>query len=292
MPTGCWLVAVVGRLGARLRLGPTLARVHDALHAATCVPARRSLLVAMLAGTVTTVGVGACFLNGGMYADPPAREPKNGRWVGRLSAAEEGSFHAREVADQDAQSHCDATIDSLARRGTVFVAEGERSPRAKELLSNECGPFTPEQRTHYAEPGVAKPLADANPALCDRLRLATPPEAFAVRYEGSRLYWNYFTYLEVGGQLRVLDLYSKAPVVVSERMGRCDLVAPDATDPADVGILPMWQSGGQSGWGPNLDTFDAERNAYHPDLVILSLVYTYHHPFRAQHVTVDFDGGR
>jgi len=240
-----------------------------------CAP----LVVLVLFGALAS-GCMSC-LNGGNYGDGPPGPSTKSEYV---SPSKQESIRKMWAAGaQEASARCDAMVRSLVE-GAVFVADGERAPRAKELLGHECGPFTKQERKNFDDPLTPKPLLDANPLLCDRLKRTTPPEAFVMRYEGKALYWYLFSYEEVGDRLRMLDLYTKVPVMVPELHAACYLQV--THEAKDVGVAPIWPASGNPCWGgPTLETLDLNQTE-------LDLCYTYRHPFRrtTKKLETDQDG--
>ncbi len=79
-----------------------------------------------------------------MYGDPgnPCRAPA-GKPIGH--AEEERIRQGWIVGAQESAARCRVRVDGMIA-GAVFVAAGERSPRAKELVAHECGAFNEEER--------------------------------------------------------------------------------------------------------------------------------------------------
>ncbi len=177
---------------------------------------QRTVLQVTAVGAAAATCVGGFWLvvgsalNGccaGMYGDPgnPCRAP-----AGKpISHAEEERIRQGWIAGaQEAAARCRVRVDAMIA-GAVFVAAGERSPRAKELVAHECGTFNEDQLAHFKDPVVPPPLRWTNPALCDRLAAGALPEGLALRQDGGTLYFYYFTYEDVGGRLVVRDVYTK-----------------------------------------------------------------------------------
>jgi len=188
-----------------------------------------------------------------MYGDPTnsCKVPEGKK----VSPAEEASVRRAWIAGAgEASERCRVRMDALGA-GAVFVADGERAPRAKELLAHECGPFTPEEVKRFHDGFRHPPLRETNPALCDALAQSAPPEAFALRKEGASLYFVYFTYAEVDGKLRVLDVYTKVAMDLSSQWfgsppvmnAQCPLTA--AHDAGDLGAAPLYAPWGHNCWG-------------------------------------------
>jgi hypothetical protein len=162
-----------------------------------------------------------------------------------MTPEEVTAFRAREAArERFQQEQCAATIASLVR-GDVFLAEGDRTPRADELLANECGPGAKRERADPAYPRP-EPLLDTNPAACEELRTSKRAEGFSIRYEGNVLHWYYFTYEDMGRALRVLELYSKMPLMPPRYHAGCHI---GVADVPDVGRFPMWYPHLFNTWG-------------------------------------------
>lgn len=142
-----------------------------------------------------------------MYGD--AANPCRAKDGKPMSAQEEKENSAKWIAGAaEASQRCQARVDGLLA-GDVFVADPDPSPRGRELLANECAPFSAAQLERFKDPVIAPPLQTTNPSLCDALAKGMRPEGFALRSEGGTLYFYYFTYTEAGGALRVNEVLSK-----------------------------------------------------------------------------------
>jgi hypothetical protein len=187
---------------------------------------------------------------------------------------------------QAEDKRCDDRVAALFA-GTVFVADGERSPRAKELLANECGPTTAVE-VRSCDDVAHPPLRKTNPALCERLAKATPPEGFALRQEGGGVTFYYFAFDEVDGRLRMRDVYSK----VAMDPGSLFWGSPPKHGPCwfrsiarDVGSAPIYAAGQPKGWySLTLDSED-------PDTARIGLCYGRHAFRRASQKLEVSDGG-
>jgi hypothetical protein len=174
---------------------------------------------------------------------------------GAMSPAEETENRKKwQAGAQMASERCDARYKGLLA-GTVFVADGERSPRAKELLRKECGPFTEAEKKYFHDGVVHLPLRETNPQLCDRLATATPPEAFTLKEEGGVVSFYYFTYDAAGDRLRVRDVYSKIAMDPSSlrfgsppAIGGACFLHP-AASARDEGAALLYASAGYNCWG-------------------------------------------
>ena len=150
-----------------------------------------------------------------------------------MSASEQEENRKKWMAGlNESRQRCTVRIDDLLA-GTVFVADPERSPRGKELLAQECAPFSAAQLARFKDPVYPPPLQTTNPALCDQLAKGMGPEAFSLRRKGGALYFYYFTYEEAGGQLRMKDVYSKIAMDLSSLRSNLPPPAPGAPPPID-----------------------------------------------------------
>jgi hypothetical protein len=192
---------------------------------------------------------------------------------------------AYERATSKATLHCDDMYRSLVG-GDIFLAERGESPRARELLTNECGTPSPEQRVRADRLPQLKPLGDTNPALCARMKTEVRPEGFALRYEGRTLYWYYFSYVRIGGRIHPLDLYSKIPVEAPFENASCE---PTPTG-GDTGSAPV--SGTAElpcRWIPSLNAYDEKRDSYYRDVVTVWGCYGGRTTFRRATESLEVD---
>jgi hypothetical protein len=257
---------------------------------------RGSRVVARLAWAAASgAGIAACCVP--MYGDPES--PCSAPHGKAMSAAESERIRKGSIAAaRRAGDLCLWRVHDLVG-GAVFVAEGDRSPRAHELLEHECGPpAAPGEPNPHLDPA----LRDTNPALCARLAAAPPPpEAFTLRKEGGIVYFVYFSYDEAG-KLRVRDVYTKVAVnfgdlyFSSPPVVDADCPIDPAADARDLGVAPIWwpHSGHSPCWGGNsLNIGDVQLPQPDTNRVMVTLCYEHILWFRRSRAPLEDapDGG-
>jgi hypothetical protein len=162
---------------------------------------------------------------------------------GFIGISREDAKKQREGVARD-RAVCKAVVDRLMN-GEVYVAVGERSPRAKILLEDECDA---KQIEAYSAPrglGASTPwLLRHTPRLCETLKTNHPDEAFRLVREDGKLFFEYFGYEATAQGPKIVQTYSRFRISpdVAQGWNSCEIypwsVKYDTPDSGD-----LWRQG-------------------------------------------------